>query len=246
MKKITIPILAAAGLAALSACAGAVTPRPAAAIRTLVAAGTPPSSSAAGPTVTVVGSGTAAGTPDQASMSFGVESNAGSAASALGGESSAARRLIAALKSAGIADPDIQTQWVSLYYDSQNHQFDASSAVSARIRDLSRAGAIIDSAVAAAGDSIRLNGISLSIGDTSALMSDARKQAVGDAAAKAQEYAQAAGLKLGPVVSISEASSAPQPVYYGLAQPQAAAAQPIEPGQQTLEVSVTVVYSLVQ
>lgn len=241
--KLTAPILAAAAMAAvLTACGDTVTMRPAGEVRTLATTTTPAPSTA---TVTVVGTGTAAGTPDQASMSFGVEFSAGSAGSALSGESAAARRLIGALKSAGIAEPDIQTQWLSLYFDSQRSQFNASSSVSAKIRDLSRAGSIIDAAVAAAGDSIRLNGISLSIGDTSSLMQFARKQAVTDAAAKAQQYAQAAGLKLGRVVSISEVSSAPQPVYYGLGA-QAAPSQPIEAGQQTLQVSVTAVYSLVQ
>lgn len=239
--KITATILAAAGLVATAtACASTVTVRQAAAVKAVL----PPVTTPNGPTVTVIGTGSAAGTPDQASMSFGVEVNASSAADALSGEASAARSLISAIKRAGIADADIQTEWVSLYPDSQHGGYTASSSVSAKIRQLGRAGSIIDAAVAAAGNDVRLSGISLSIADTSSLMAAARKQAVADAQSKAEQYATAAGMKLGGIVSISEAGSSPLPVPYDL-QGASAASQPIEAGQQTLDVSVTVVYSLV-
>lgn len=245
--RLTSPIVAAAGLAAAVACGAAavhIAALPASVVVRPAASVSP--APASGPTVTVVGTGTAAGTPDQASMSFGVEVTSGSAAAALSQESAAARKLLNALEAAGIAQKDIQTQWLSLYRDPQRGGFVASSSVSATIRDLSRAGSTIDAAVAAAGDSVTLGGISLSISDTSGLMAAARKDAVSDAQSRAQQYAQAAGLKLGGIVSISETDSSPSPIFYGAAQAAPAAGQPIEPGQQTLRVAVTVVYALNQ
>lgn len=202
-------------------------------------------SSTAPPTVTVVGTGDVLGTPDEATMSFGVEVTAASAAAAYSGEAGQAQKLIDALRAAGVNQSDIQTQWVSLYPDEPNGGFTASSSVSAVIHGLAHAGSVIDAAVRATGDSIRLQGISLSIGDTSSLMAQARTGAVRSGQAKAQQYAEAAGLKLGGLVSLSETNTSPRPVMYSPAAA-GAVAQPIQPGQQTLEISVTAVYALSQ
>lgn len=238
--KVTAPILALGGVAALAAgivVAHPASPRP---LTTRIVATTSP---APGATVTVVGAGTVLGTPDQATMSFGVEVTSSSASGAYSGEAAQAQKLLDALRAAGVKESDIQTQWVSLYPDQQNGTFTASSSVSAVIHGLAHAGSVIDAAVRATGDSIRLQGISLSIADTSALMASARKDAVHNAQARAQQYAEAAGMKLGGVVSISESDNAPRPVMYG-AVPAAAQSQPIEAGQQTLAINVTVVYAL--
>ncbi|HEX6489605.1 MAG TPA: SIMPL domain-containing protein [Candidatus Dormibacteraeota bacterium] len=203
---------------------------------------------AGGPTVTVVGTGDVFGVPDQGTMSFAVNVNAESAAAALSGEAADAQRLIDALKSAGVADKDVQTAYVSLYRNEQTDQFNASSSVSAVIHGISHIGPTIDAAVRAAGNNVSFGGISLSIGDTGSLMGSARAAAVHDAKTRAQQYAEAAGMKLGGIVSISESETAPRPIYYGGA-PLAASAgsaqfQPVQPGQQQLTVSVTVVFAL--
>ena len=238
--KLTAPILALGGIAALAAAILVPHPGSPRPVTTQIVAAASP---APGATVTVVGAGTVLGTPDQATMSFGVEVTAASASGAYSGEAAQAQKLVSALRSAGVKESDIQTQWVSLYPNQQNGTFSASSSVSALIHGLAHAGSVIDAAVRATGDSIRLQGISLSIADTSALMASARKDAVHNAQARAQQYAEAAGMKLGGIVSISESDNAPRPIMYGAA-PSAAAAQPIEAGQQTLQVSVTVVYAL--
>lgn len=240
--KLTAPILALGGAGALAT--ALLVPHPAAP-QPLAAHTVATTSPAPNATVTVVGTGTVLGTPDQATMSFGVQVMSSSASGAYSGEASQAQKLIDALRAAGVRESDIQTEWVSLYPDQQNGTFSASSSVSAIIHGLAHAGSVIDAAVRATGDSIRLQGISLSIGDTSSLMAGARKAAVQNARARAQQYADAAGMRLGGVVSISESDGSPQPIRYG-ALPTAGQAQPIEAGQQTLEVSVTVVYALAQ
>ena len=248
--KVTASILALVGASTLAGAlvvAHASTQTPLSA-RTVAATSPAPASPAfTGSTVTVVGIGSVVGTPDEATMSFGVEVTASSATAAYTGEAAQAQRLINTLRSAGVQDKDIRTEWVSLYPNQQLGNFSASSSVSAVIHGISHAGSVIDAAVKATGDSIRMSGISLSISDTSGLMSAARGSAVGNARTKALQYAQAAGLKLGGVVSISEADSNPGPIRYGYASAAGGAApQPIQAGQQTLEVSVTVVYALAQ
>ena len=247
--KPTAPVLAAAGAVALVALgyAGAVSAQrsPVTTLPALPAAATSPAPAGwNGPTVTVVGTGEVEGTPDTAQMTFGVDARLATAAAALRSEADAARRLISALKAAGIAEKDIQTQNVSLYRDVEHGVYDASSSVSAIMRNLGRAPGQIDAAVAAAGDQVNFQGISLYVGDTSGLMSSARQAAVRNAFARAEDYAKAAGLKVGGVVSISETGSAP-PISYGAAEPRAAAMQPIQPGTQNLSVSVTITYALV-
>src|SRR5260370_1323942 len=106
-------------------------------------------------------------------------------------------------------------------------------------------GAQIQAAVHAGGNVATVNGISLTLTDTSGLLATARARAVADARAKAVQYAQALGQPLGPVVSISDQTQAPSPLV-PMALPAAgkASSVPISPGSQQLSISVTVVYAL--
>jgi len=242
--RLTGPILATAGIATLTA--SLVIAHAASAPKPLVTHTVATTSSAPASTVTVVGTGSVEGTPDTATMSFGVEVTAPSAAGAYSSEAAQAQRLINTLRGAGVKESDIRTQWVSLYPNQPSGGFTASSSVSAVIHGIAHAGSVIDAAVRATGNSIRMEGVSLSIADTSSLMASARASAVHDALTKAQQYAQAAGMKVGPVLSISETGSMPSPIRYASAAAGVAGPQPIEAGQQTLELSVTVVYALTQ
>lgn len=74
-------------------------------------------------------------------------------------------------------------------------------------------------------------------------MKDARARAFQDAKNRADQYAQLSGLRLGKVISISEASGA-APTHEAPAPPRDLSAVPLEPGQQTVGFSVTVVWEL--
>jgi uncharacterized protein len=94
--------------------------------------------------------------------------------------------------------------------------------------------------VSTGGDATRIRSVSYSIADDSQLVKDARARAFQDAKNRADQYAQLSGLQLGKVLSISEASgSGAPPAPRGMA-----AAVPLEPGQQTVSFSVTVVWEL--
>ncbi len=197
-------------------------------------------------TVEVSGMGTVDVVPDTATLSFGVTTEAKTAAAALAENSDAAAKVIAALKKAGIAAKDIQTQFVSLsprYTDRGDDivGFTVSNSVSAVVRDLQRAGAVIDAGVAAGANQV--SGPSLSPSDESARYREALKAAVVDARAKAEALGQAGHFSIGSIVSVAEQSSTPVPVPGGRGEAPPPG-PPIEPGTQQVQATVTVTFEI--
>ena len=109
------------------------------------------------------------------------------------------------------------------------------------MRDVAKAGGVIDAVAAATGDDLRLNGVSFSIADTTALAAKAREDAVAQAKTQAAALAQAAGVELGPIVAVSTAAyGLPQPVAYATSGAAAdrAAPMPLQPGTQAVTAHV--------
>ncbi len=215
---------------------------------TTAAAGAPSPSARS---ITVQATGLVSGTPDLMTINLGVQVQASSAATALEQSNVKAKALIDTLIGAGVAKVDVQTSNLSIWpqYDTNGQRiigYRASNNVTAKLRDLAKAGTVIDAAAGAAGDAITINGISLSIDDTSALHAKARELAVQQAKRQADQLAAAAGVTAGKVISISEiAQEIPRP--YAAAVQAAGGAKssvPIEPGTQEIQLQVTVVYEL--
>ncbi len=198
-------------------------------------------------TITVVGVGQVKGRPDVADLTIGVSARSGSAVDALATMGNRSEKVLGVLHDAGVDDADIQTVGLSLNptYDDQGaiDGYEATDTVVARIRDLSKAGAVIDAAAGAAGDNIRVQGITFSIDDDSKLLASARSKAVKRARAQAEQLAEAAGVSVGDVLHIDEQTT---PVSFDLRASGAAAADavPVSPGTQTLTVSATVVFAI--
>jgi uncharacterized protein YggE len=233
MKIATVAALAAA-LAAVVAFAGVG--RPSAAHG---------SSAQAQRTITVDGVGTVRGMPDTAQVSFGVEEERATAQAALSAAGDKMRRILAALREAGIANADLQTQDVSVYPrttpSGAPDGFSASTTVSATVHDVSRTGKVVEAAVAAGADNT--SGPELSRADTTSLTEQALRDAFRNAHAKAQALAQEAGGQLGGLLRIEESGQAPQPIpYFATADLQRAT--PIARGTQTVQANVTVTFSL--
>jgi uncharacterized protein YggE len=121
--------------------------------------------------------------------------------------------------------------------------YEASNTVSVHIRDLSHAGAIVDATAAQAGDDIRVQGITFSIDDDSALLAAARTKATKRARAQAEQLASGADVKVGDVRSITEAASS-TPLAYSADAAAKAAGTPVMPGSETLSVEATVVFAI--
>lgn len=200
------------------------------------------------PGITVVGSGTARAVPDVADWSFGVQSDAETASAALKAASEATRRIIGALRDEGIAKEDLRTEQVSLYPRTTDDGravigYSASSTVHATVRDLGKAGSIVDAAVEAGANEIY--GPSLRVSDNRAQYRAAIEAALDDARARAQALAAKAGVTLGgPVAIVESGGGTPGPVYdRGMAQA-GGAEVPIEPGVDEIAATLTVTYAI--
>jgi uncharacterized protein len=199
--------------------------------------------------VTVVGSGQVQGVPDTLTADVGIQFIAPDVTAAMNQTNDRQQAVINALTGAGVDRKDISTTDVSLQpqYDSSSGAitgYRAGNSIRVKIHPTDSASHVLAVIVGAGGDATRINSVSYSIADDSQLIKDARARAFQDAKDRAQQYAQLAGLKLGKVISISEASGgalpAPPPLRGG-AMPSNI---PLEPGQQTVSFSVTAVWQL--
>jgi uncharacterized protein YggE len=113
--------------------------------------------------------------------------------------------------------------------------------VTVRLRDVGGLGSVVDSLAKAGAN--RLYGIGFELADPKTALATAREDAVADARARAELYARAAGVTLGPVLSIREAVEVPQPMM-ARAQAMEAAAPPVAQGTVALAAQVEVVFGL--
>jgi hypothetical protein len=198
-------------------------------------------------TITVVGTGQVRGTPDVADLTIGVSGRGETAAGVLGTIADRAQKVIDVMREAGVAEDDIQTRDLSVQpvFDDDGRVvgYEATNTVVARIRDLSKAGGVVDAAAERAGDTIRVQGITFSIDDDSKLLAAARTQATKRARAQAQELASGAGVEVGEVRSIEESTTS-LPVSFSEGAARDAASTPVMPGSAVLSVSATVVFAI--
>ena len=154
--------------------------------------------------------------------------------------------MLAALRSAGVAKPDLQTQdvTVSPRWNDQGRPdgFTAHTSLQVQVKDVSRAGPILDAAVGAGAT--ETSGPSFDRNDRDALYRNALKAAFANARAKAATLAGEAGASLGRVLRIEESpvvSGGPMPMELRAA---ADSSTPVEPGTQEVEATVSVTFSL--
>lgn len=191
--------------------------------------------------------------PDIAVISAGVVTNAPDAAGAMRDNAGRMTRVLAALKKAGVADRDVSTSSVNLspqyrYVENQAPViigYQASNQVTVRFRDIAKSGTILDTLVREGSNQI--NGPTLMIDKPEAAQDEARVAAIKSARARADLYATALGMKVKRVVSVSESegyAGGPVPVM-GMRQMDAASAKTeIMPGEQSIGVTVSVVFEL--
>ena len=234
------------GAAALGALVVAVA---ALSVRTGPVAGTPNTGSeVALHTLSVSGSGKVTVVPDVARVYLGVTLTKATVKEARDAAAGTMTNVLAAIKGLGIADADIQTTGLSLsarYADGSSTKivgYAISEQVQVTVRDLDKAGDVIDAATAKGATDV--NGISFEIADPAKALDDARAAAIAAARTSALAMASAAHVTLGAVFSISDAS-AQTPIYYGAASaPAADLKTPVQPGTQDVSAAVTVVFEL--
>ncbi|NOT39366.1 MAG: SIMPL domain-containing protein [Alphaproteobacteria bacterium] len=202
--------------------------------------------------ISISGLGEVKTPPDMATISTGVTSEAVSAKDALAKNNVAMAAVIAALKNAGISEDDIQTSGFSVSPKYPNYPaaqriigYTVSNNVTAHVKTLKNLGPILDTLVQSGSNQI--GGISFGIDEPKKVLNEARKKAVADARAKAELYAEAAGVSLGRVVQISESSTItpPMPMMRMAVETVANdASVPIAAGQQTVSANVSIVYEI--
>ena len=232
----------ALGALTLSGCSSHVEP---------VTSGPTGAESASLPSITTRGLGTVTRAPDTVTIVLGVQTRGPSGKGALDANTAKATALINVLKSKGVAAADVQTSQLTVSPTSDPASgritgYEVTNQITAKLHDIGAAGGLIDAAGEAAGDAVRVQQLSFSIGDDSAARAQARADAVRQAQAHAKQLAEAAGATLGRVRSITEVAVNPPTGVGGARAPQAAAPVPIEPGTQELTVAVEVVYAIDQ
>jgi uncharacterized protein YggE len=199
------------------------------------------------PGITVTGSGTTRAVPDVADWSFGVQSDAATASEALSEAAKATRKIVDALRHAGVAKEDLRTEHVSLYPRTSNDGmsvigYSASSSVTTTVRTLGKAGEVVDAAVSAGANQV--SGPTLRVSDNRAQYRAAVDAAMDDARARAQALAAKAGVTLGAPIAIVEGGGGyPGPVYDGV-RAAAEATVPIEPGVDQIAATLTVTFAI--
>lgn len=196
--------------------------------------------------IVVAGQGTVSARPDRAQLSFGVSSDAKSASAALRANAAEMTKVIAALKSQGIAAADLRTDLVSLSPRySQNGEtvvgYTATNSVTATVRNLAKIGAIIDAAVDAGANQV--SGPNLVRSSAASLYRAALRGAIADARGKARTIAAASGLHIRRITDVSESSAAPSPTPLA-AKASADVSTPVETGSTLVEATVTVTFAV--
>lgn len=209
------------------------------------------------PVVTLNVTETVEAAPDIATVGTGVQTRAPTAAQAMRDNAGKMTSLVAALTKAGIDKKDIQTSGINLnaQYDYSNRDgtqseprflgYEASNQLTVKLRDIKQVGALLDKMVAAGANNI--SGPSFSIDDPSPMLTQARGTALKSAKSQADFYAQAAGYRQARLLSISESNSGGQPPRPMMAAERFkadAASTPVEPGQVSSAVTLTVQYAL--
>jgi uncharacterized protein YggE len=209
----------------------------------------------------VSGTGKVYAKPDIAVLRLGIDVQRETVAQAQAEAQVAMDQVMEALKSQGVDEKDIQTQyfniqkvtkWDKVYEDGTEQEiiigFRVANVVSAKIREVEKAGEVIDAVAAAAGDATRIDSISFTIDDPSPYYEEAREEAVKYAKAKAEQLAEAADVELGKLAYITESTYMPSPNYYSRDMVMAEAAPgmstSISAGEMEVTTTVQMAYSI--
>lgn len=191
--------------------------------------------------------------PDVASLSVGVVTEAADGNAALRQNAERMAKVVAAVRNAGIGERDIRTSGVHLspqyqYRDREAPRiigYQANNTVTIKAREIARLGELMD-ALAGQGAN-QIHGPNFEIDQPEPVYDDARRAAVAKAKARAQTYAEALGLTVRRLVSINEGGGdgiRPMPMMAMAKMADAMETTPIAPGENTVSVTLEVLFEL--
>jgi uncharacterized protein YggE len=190
--------------------------------------------------ITVSGTATVRARPDVATVRMGIQVNAANAQNALRLANQHTEALLDALLAGGVKDTEVSTNGPQLWPVDRGYQ--GSNEVTVIIREVDLVGSIIDTAAGAGGSYFTMGGVSFGVWDPEEHLGPARAEAIADARRKAEQFAEAAGVKVGSVVQITETASGGAPRF--MAADAMMKATPVAPGEQVVTVDVVVTYNL--
>ena len=203
-------------------------------------------------TISLSASGAVKTTPDKVDISTGVTTEAKTAREALDQNTEAMIKVVEALKADGIDAKDIQTVNFSVgpVYEQKAEGkppvvvgYRVTNQVRITLHDIKKLGAILDKVVTLGANQI--DGIEFGVEEPEALKDEARKLALKNVTDNAKLYAEAAGVGLGQILSITEEESSYQPRYAPMATRMDSAKEaPIEAGTASVEVRVRVSWEI--
>ena len=197
--------------------------------------------------ILTTGDATVSRKPDLAIVSAGIQSQQSTATGAQGDLAARTAKLVARIKLLGVADKDLSTAgyWVGPVYEPSGQTiqaYRASQQLTIRWHNVDTVGKTLDAIVQEGGATNIAVGFGLA--DPKSAQAEARSQAIADARSRAQAMASAAGVRLGPVVRISDLSTSSRPPG-GYAMPAAARVDTQIPvGQMDVQVTVEVDFAL--
>ena len=205
--------------------------------------------------ITVTGEGRIEAAPDMATITLGVTHEAKEARDAMQATSEAVAKVLERLAAMGIAPRDLQTRQLSLnplWSDSSVSGRDrrritgfvASNTVMVRVRDLAALGGVLDAVIEDGANDF--NGLRFGLQDSAPLMDEARQRAVADAMDRAKLLAGAAGVTLGPVLSIDEHGGGSVAPMAEMAMRMSAAGAPVAAGELTITANVAMVFAIAE
>ena len=198
-------------------------------------------------TVTVTGQGRATAVPDTAVVRVAAVHRAASVAEAFAGVASAvdaigteARRVT---EERHIASQGLQV-WPA--HDNQGRQsgFETRHTIEIGCPDLAAASALLEALVAAVGDRLQVEGVTLRVSEPAPLVTIAREAAYADAVVRASHLAGLAGATLGPIVSVSEGGGGWSPYPQDMDVRSMKAEASFEPGETAVTATVTASWQL--
>jgi hypothetical protein len=211
--------------------------------------------------ILVTGQGSTDIAADMAVLTLTVTRDEETARAALDANSADMSDVLSAMKSEGVKERDLQTSGFSIqpryFYPpnkpSTNHQpprivgYTVRNSLTVRIRDISALGEILDTSV-----TLGVNeggNIMFTNDDPSSAITQARVKAVKDAMAKAKTLAEAAGVKVGKLLEMSEQTHNPRPMPMARAErsmAMSADSVPVATGENTYKVTVNMSFTINQ
>jgi uncharacterized protein YggE len=202
--------------------------------------------------IVVSGTGRVSVQPDVADLRLGVNLSRATVDEARKDAGATMAAILTAVERAGVAQKDVRTALLSVQpqYEYRDNQppalsgYQLANQVEVTVRDLARLGDVVDGTLKAGATS--MDSLNFRVEDPAPAEREARTRAMAEARSRADVLAEAAGVAITGVASVSEDGALPPPrPFAAKAERMAMAADvstPVETGSLEVSVRVTVAY----